>query len=366
MAAEIAQIQRHCCVKMHFVGMVALAGLPQRCQRALRQRGAKIGRRQLALAVARQSGIEAPMARPGHRILAVCQLLLQSRHHHRTALCTPSGHTGSVERHPHRHPLPCWVYAAMGIGHPRVLQQAVLDLGERHALIGQFDDAVLPPQQLKAICICVYLYCISGLLPAVAPRRLHPQHAFGIGFVRQRGKETPRLRILPLGNHPGFGAAVNFLHRLRQAVGQHRRRGFGQGTAGTKYLHHLCGQVFRQPMGGQRGEQGGAGHPHARPHRRRGFQQAFRINALLAPQRPARTQRQHNAEGKAIQMLRCHAAHHHRARCGQGPCLLQGAGFGLQLRQGFGHHLCLAAGAGGFQVYRCIQAQRRFIAVKAA
>ena len=306
------------------------------------------------------------MARPGHRILAVRQLLLQSRHHRRAALCAPSGHTGAIERHPCRHPPPRWVYAAMGIGHPRVLQQAVLNLGERHAFIGQLDDAVLTPQQLKAVCIGADLHRIGGLLPAAAPRRLHPQHAFCIGFVRQRGKKTPRLRILPLGNHPGFGAAVNFLHRLRQTAGQRRRGRFRQGATGTKHLHHLGGQVFRQPMGGQRGEQGGAGHPHARPHRRRGFQQAFRINALLAPQRPARTQRQHNAEGKAIQMLRCHAAHHHRTRRRQDPRLLQGGGFGLQLRQCFGHHLCLAAGAGGFQVYRCIQAQRRFIAVKAA
>ena len=342
MPTKVNQIQRHLALedqRTAFSGCVCPGGassgrhhgLPDRRRQPAGGHLADVIVAELALAVARQTDVESPGPRHGHGILGAQQVLAQALHHGLSALFTQHRQALGRQGQPGQQPPALRQQAAMGIGHPGMLQQLLFELRQRDPLVGQLDDAIQPPLQHEALPL--RQHDVTGLLPATGPGGFDPERPLLACAPAGRLQHLPGPGAGTPGNDPGLGAAVDLgghdaqlpLQALADGPGQAAPRGHQPDDSAVQHVGH--------PVLAQAAEQHGAGDPDAARMSQRRFQQAFGVGALDAMDGPAGTQGQHHPEAQAIEVLRRDAAddgidRRHRA---QRPGIGQGFGLGHEL-----------------------------------
>ena len=263
----------------------------------------------------------------------------------RPPLFAPGCDAFGIERHPGGDAPVLRMAAAMGVVRPRMLEQVVLDLVERHALVFKFDDAVLAAKQFQAAA--GQFGGIGGLLAACRPRRFQRQRAAAADIGGNCRQQCPRAAAFAQRHRAGFGAAVHIVREKVEFAVQHFGGALRQHAAGADDAAQVLPQPRPVARFAQAVQQRRAGNPDA--GRAAGGDQVFGINALAPAEHPAAGKRGKDAETQAVQMLRADAT----VRRQTAPCRRQPPRerrrFGLHLGKGFFDDFRFAGRAGGFQ-----------------
>ena len=222
-------------------------------------------------------------------------MLFQGLHHGGAPLLAQRGNAFGGKCRPGGNPAVLRMAGAMRVGHPGVGEQIVLQLRQRHALVFQFDDAVLAAEQLQSAA--VQPHRIGGLPHPAAPRRGYLKNVFFVYRSLHFGQQLP-IAALPQRDNAGFRAAVHIVRHKAQLLLQQRGGGLRQHPARADDAAHILPQPRPIAPFAQTVQQRGAGNPHALAARI--GQQQFGIHALPPPDCPARRQRHEHAEGQPV------------------------------------------------------------------